>query len=424
MSKVAVVGAGIAGLTCAYELQKAGHKVTVFEKESQVGGRMSTRTKDGLPFDIGANHLVPLYEKMRKYNEEFHIEFYPHNKVAYGVLKNGKLPHPGKSIGFWSQFKLIVQNLFLKKQESFLDINPFTKYDDETGYNYMKRKINKEVADYIVDPFSSAYQFHRANEISKAVLIPTLYSIRKHNKLWDLHSNKGGMISLPNAFASKLKVKTSTPVTKITAGEKIKLEYQDKTEKFDLAVLACTANITSQIYKNPSPEQREVLKATRYATTISIAFKMPAENFKDKTLIWCPYIESKTISSYCTEAPKGSDFLKDGKTLLCLWLHEDFAKSLMDKSEKEIFEAVKKEIPKVCPMVPDTSKLENYDLERWPEAMPKFYKGFIKEVAKFFKNGQGHKNIYFCGDYLNAPWTEGALRLGQRTAKLISTKHQ
>ena len=55
--KIAVIGAGIAGLSCAYELQKAGHNVTVFEKESYIGGRMATRTKEGLPFDIGADHL-------------------------------------------------------------------------------------------------------------------------------------------------------------------------------------------------------------------------------------------------------------------------------------------------------------------------------------------------------------------------------
>ena len=38
--RIAVIGAGIAGLTCAYELQKAGFDVVVLEKNSYVGGRM------------------------------------------------------------------------------------------------------------------------------------------------------------------------------------------------------------------------------------------------------------------------------------------------------------------------------------------------------------------------------------------------
>src|ERR1700761_661446 len=39
--KVAVIGAGPAGLTCAGELAKAGHDVTIFEKR-QLGGGLST----------------------------------------------------------------------------------------------------------------------------------------------------------------------------------------------------------------------------------------------------------------------------------------------------------------------------------------------------------------------------------------------
>jgi protoporphyrinogen oxidase len=37
-SKIAIVGGGITGLTAAYELTKAGHEVTVFEKEKYLGG--------------------------------------------------------------------------------------------------------------------------------------------------------------------------------------------------------------------------------------------------------------------------------------------------------------------------------------------------------------------------------------------------
>jgi protoporphyrinogen oxidase len=36
--KVAIIGGGITGLTAAYELSKAGHAVSIFEKESYLGG--------------------------------------------------------------------------------------------------------------------------------------------------------------------------------------------------------------------------------------------------------------------------------------------------------------------------------------------------------------------------------------------------
>ena len=39
--RVAIVGAGIAGLTAAYELAGAGHAVTIYESAAQAGGLAS-----------------------------------------------------------------------------------------------------------------------------------------------------------------------------------------------------------------------------------------------------------------------------------------------------------------------------------------------------------------------------------------------
>ncbi|WP_342069749.1 NAD(P)/FAD-dependent oxidoreductase [Yoonia algicola] len=55
----AVVGAGLAGLTCARALADAGHSVVVFDKGRGLGGRMASRRKDGWRFDHGAVALRP-----------------------------------------------------------------------------------------------------------------------------------------------------------------------------------------------------------------------------------------------------------------------------------------------------------------------------------------------------------------------------
>lgn len=51
--KVAIIGAGLSGLTAAYELLKMGVKVEVFEKEKQVGGFARSINMNGYIFDIG-----------------------------------------------------------------------------------------------------------------------------------------------------------------------------------------------------------------------------------------------------------------------------------------------------------------------------------------------------------------------------------
>ena len=56
--RVAVVGAGIAGLTAARRLYRAGCDVVVLEKSRGVGGRASTRRCGELAFDHGAQYFT------------------------------------------------------------------------------------------------------------------------------------------------------------------------------------------------------------------------------------------------------------------------------------------------------------------------------------------------------------------------------
>lgn len=68
MPRVAVIGAGISGLTCARTLADHGFDVNVFEKSRGVSGRMSTRrVDDNLSFDHGAQYFTARDARFRRY---------------------------------------------------------------------------------------------------------------------------------------------------------------------------------------------------------------------------------------------------------------------------------------------------------------------------------------------------------------------
>jgi len=56
--KVAIVGAGFAGLVAATCLQEAGFDIFIFDKGRHVGGRLASRTRDEYQFDYGAQFFT------------------------------------------------------------------------------------------------------------------------------------------------------------------------------------------------------------------------------------------------------------------------------------------------------------------------------------------------------------------------------
>src|SRR5215470_5333085 len=80
--KIIVGGAGIAGLSCAYELMKRGHDVTVLEASARTGGHVRAVRNglaDGLYVDAGAEHFTqPGYDRYWQYVREFDLTALPY----------------------------------------------------------------------------------------------------------------------------------------------------------------------------------------------------------------------------------------------------------------------------------------------------------------------------------------------------------
>ena len=69
--KVIVIGAGLAGLVCAYELGQAGYNVKVLEAQGRVGGCVKTvrnAFKNGQYADVGGASFYPIAQDYARNN--------------------------------------------------------------------------------------------------------------------------------------------------------------------------------------------------------------------------------------------------------------------------------------------------------------------------------------------------------------------
>src|SRR4051794_11518711 len=84
-----VVGAGVAGLTAAGRLARAGFSVRVCEAADQVGGRMRTDERDGLLLDHGFQTVCPAYPALGREVDLAQLDLKPFVR-GVGVLSGGR----------------------------------------------------------------------------------------------------------------------------------------------------------------------------------------------------------------------------------------------------------------------------------------------------------------------------------------------
>jgi predicted NAD/FAD-dependent oxidoreductase len=103
---IAVVGAGLAGLTCARALTAAGYTVVVFEKARGPGGRMSTRRDDtdrAVTFDHGAQFFTardPAFAlEVERWRAARHVDAWGGRIVRWGTEAEPQVAPGARFVG-------------------------------------------------------------------------------------------------------------------------------------------------------------------------------------------------------------------------------------------------------------------------------------------------------------------------------------
>lgn len=150
MTKIAIIGAGISGLSVAHLLQHTTAKVVIFEKSRGVGGRVSTRrSEQDYIFDHGAQYFTartkpfqhfikPLikHKVIKRWNAR-HIKYY-NNKIAERSNWTDCAPHYVGVPNMNSIAKHLAKNLniYINTKIIALDYGKKWNLQDELGQTY------------------------------------------------------------------------------------------------------------------------------------------------------------------------------------------------------------------------------------------------------------------------------------------------
>ncbi|MEX2600942.1 MAG: protoporphyrinogen oxidase [Balneolaceae bacterium] len=179
--KIAVVGAGISGLTTAYKLERSGAEVTLFEKRPDPGGSIKSVREKGWLVEYGPNTFQLKSERQLKFLRELGLEkeIVVANSSSSNrfVLKGGELiPVPVKLA------EMFRTELISRKAKKQVLMEPFVSKGtdpDESLASFVRRRLGDELLEYAVDPFVAGVYAGRPDQLSVRHAFPRLYSLEQ-----------------------------------------------------------------------------------------------------------------------------------------------------------------------------------------------------------------------------------------------------
>ncbi len=148
--KIAILGAGVSGLTAARLLKDKGHDVTIYEKESTIGGLARTRFTDGYLYDPYGGHI---FNSKHKEVVDWVFSILPKENWQF-TERNAKIFFNGKYVSY--PFELSLCELDIEDAvECVHDFILSKEGPEPTNFkDWLTWNFGKGIADYYMIPYN------------------------------------------------------------------------------------------------------------------------------------------------------------------------------------------------------------------------------------------------------------------------------
>ena len=153
---IAVLGAGISGLSSAWTLTTHGHDVTVFESTGTIGGKIKTDHVDGYLLESGPHAIMPSYKTLlaaipKLGLSDSYMEAGRNGKNRFICMGGRPTPLPMSLMSALGTPLLSFGGKLRVLREPFIAPN----HSDESVASFFSRRLGPEVVTRLIDPFIS-----------------------------------------------------------------------------------------------------------------------------------------------------------------------------------------------------------------------------------------------------------------------------
>jgi oxygen-dependent protoporphyrinogen oxidase len=244
MASIAVVGAGLTGLTAAYRLKQRGNRVVVYEASDRIGGSVKSERRDGYLAELGPNTLAAATGAVAALLSELGLD--ASRVAASPAARNRYIVRKARLVRLpMSPPELLTTRLLSNGAKLAVFGEPLIDAADspleESVAAFVRRRFNQEVVDYIANPFVAGIFAGDPEQLSVRHAMPQLHAMeRTHGSVMKafvrmmkarragpgltgpagIISFRDGLQAIPEALGRELtgEVRLKAPVTQLRSG--------------------------------------------------------------------------------------------------------------------------------------------------------------------------------------------------------------
>lgn len=428
--RIAVLGAGISGLTTAYWLNKAGEDITVFESTGRTGGSIITEKKDGYLLDLGPNSALETSDVLRELIRDLGIE----DQKVYGneasnnryVVRNGKLHALPMS-----PLKFLKTKLFSAGAKLRLLREPFIKPTDGNDISladFVRHRLGEEFLDYAINPFVAGVYAGDPEKLSAPAAFPKLFALeqnygsfikgtirgaRERKKRGEVSKDRAKLFSfidgmqtftdaLARPIASKIKHNTTVDYIEQSGDQFVVHSIHDgkkSEEKFDGIVVSLPAASMARVLRKLSPQNAREIEKIQYPPVAVVVMAFRESDIKrelDGFGFLVPKVEKKQILGSIWSSTIFPKRAPEGYALFTTFVGGARQPENANLDDSLLRQIVFNDLNDLVGLLDDPLLVK---IKHWPKAIPQYGMGYQWYQKMFTELEDQIPGLYFSGNF-------------------------